>query len=160
MMSFKSLRRLVYLAALVFFAFFELSRLDKVRRTFEFFTFDRGEALVENRMLPRSPSRELEVRDYVEEALLGPATLNSAPLLAKGTRLGSFMFREGTVFAGFTKEAALPVPEAKTGVYEGLLTLNSGLRRNFSYVDDVVFFIDGNEVFFKEFEDKFEKKTE
>jgi hypothetical protein len=127
------------------------------RRTFVFYTFDRGEALVEDRMLPRSASREEDIARYVEEALLGPVSLEAAPLLARGARLRSLIFRDGTVYGDLSQSAALPVSGAKTDVFTGMLTLNEGIRRNFSYVSNVKLFIEGNEAFFKEFTDIFGK---
>jgi len=42
-------------------------------------------------------------------------------------------------------------PPAGATVFRSLLTLDEGIRRNFSYVKDVRLFIGGNEVFFEEF---------
>ena len=156
-MGFKQIRRLVYLVALGVFALVELGRSGTARRTFLFYTYDRGKAVVEDRTLSRSQSREQDITRYVEEALLGPASLNSAPLVTKETKLRSLLFRNGTVFADLDESAALPVPESKTGVLEGMITLNRGIRRNFPYVDGVKIFIDGHEIFYKEFSEIFEK---
>jgi hypothetical protein len=155
--SFKQIRRFAYLLVLVVFALFELSRSKLVRRTFQFYSFDRGRPVVEDRMLPRSASREEEISRYVEEILLGPVSVNSAPVLTKGTQLRSFLYRDGTVYADFGQIAALPVAGAKNDVFEGMAALNRGVRRNFPYVTGVKLFIEGNEVFVKEFKDIFEK---
>jgi hypothetical protein len=154
---FKQIRRLSYLVLLGCFALFDVSRQDMSRRTFVFYTFDRGSALVEDRMLPRSASREEDITRYVEEVLLGPVSLEAAPLFIRGTRFRSLIFRDETVYCDLSQNAALPVPEAKTDVFTGLLALNTGIRRNFSYVADVKLFIEGNEAFFKEFADIFGK---
>jgi hypothetical protein len=148
LLSFKIISRLALLAALCIFALFEFSRSEVVRRTFLFYNYDRGRAVVESRMVPRSASRELELTRYVQEVLSGPVSLNAAPLLPRETRLRALIFRDGTVFANFSQAAALPVPEAKTGAIEGLLALEQGVRRNFPYVTGVNLFIEGNEVFF------------
>jgi hypothetical protein len=144
----KIISRFALLAALCAFAFFDFSHAGMVRRTFLFYTYDRGLAVVESRMLPRSASPELEITRYVEEALSGPASLSLAPLLDRETKLRTLMYRDGTVFADFSQIAALPVPEAKTDAVTGLLTLDRGIRRNFPYVTGVKLFIEGNEVFF------------
>jgi hypothetical protein len=154
---FKQIRRLSYLILLGCFAFFDASRQDMSRRTFVFYTFDRGTALVEDRMLPRSASREENIARYVEEALLGPVSLEAAPLFSKGTRLRSLIYRDGTVYSDLSQTAALPVLGAKADVFTGMLALNQGIRRNFSYVTDVKLFIEGNEAFFTEFADIFGK---
>jgi hypothetical protein len=154
---FKRIRRLSYLILLGIFALFDVSRQGISRRTFVFYTFDKGEVLVEDRMLSKSALREENIARYVEEALLGPVSLEAAPLLTKGTRLRSLIFRDGTVYGDLDQDAALPVPGTRTDVFTGMFTLNQGIRRNFSYVSDVKLFIEGNEVFFKEFNDIFGK---
>jgi hypothetical protein len=154
---FKQIRRLSYLILLGCFAFFGIFRQDMARRTFVFYTFNRGSPLVEDRMLPRAASREEDLTRYVEEALLGPVSLEAAPLFIRGTRLRSLIFRDGTVYCDLSQNATLPVPEAKTDVFAGMLALNGGIRRNFSYVADIKLFIEGNEAFYKEFADIFGK---
>ena len=64
------------------------------------------------------------------------------------------MLRDGTVYANLTEEAVFP-PPGSMDVFNNLLTLNEGIRRNFSYVKDVRLFIGGNETFFKEFSEFF-----
>jgi len=152
---FKQIRRFLYLVALVVFAGFEIFRSGLVRRTFVFYTFDRGRTVVEDRMLPRSASREQDITRYVEEILLGPVSVDLAPLLTQGTKLRSLMYRDGTVFADFSRLAAAPVFNAKTDVLSGLTALNEEIRRNFPYVNDVKLFIEGNEAFFEEFAEIF-----
>ncbi|MDR2471871.1 MAG: GerMN domain-containing protein [Treponema sp.] len=150
MAYFRQIRRLAYLAALLAFAFFELARSALARRTFEFSTFDGGRPMVEDRMLYKTASRELNIRSYVEELILGPVSLDLAPLVTKGTGLRSFMFRDGTVYADFSGEAILEVPGGRP-LYDSFLTLNRGIRRNFPFVSGVKLFVGGNEVFFDEF---------
>ena len=87
---------------------------------------------------------------YLDEVLLGPVSHGLDPLFPRETRLHSFMLREGVAYANLTEAAALPL-QGSGDVFRSLLTLNEGLRRNFSYVRDVKLFIGGNEVFFEEF---------
>ena len=90
------------------------------------------------------------MRRYVEEALLGPISPDSALLFPRETRLHSFMFRDSTVYADLTESAIFPM-DGNDSTYNNLLTLNEGIRRNFSNVKDVRLFIGGNEVFFEDF---------
>ena len=69
------------------------------------------------------------------------------------------MYREGAVYADLSESAALP-PLEGGDVFLSLLTLNEGIRRNFSYIKDVRLFIGGNEVFFKEFRGIFENSAD
>ncbi|MDR2768038.1 MAG: GerMN domain-containing protein [Treponema sp.] len=151
---FKILRRLAYLIVISVFAFIELGRAGNVRRTFEFFTYTTGQPAVEDRMLLKAASEETNLRYYLEEVLLGPVSVDFAPLVTKGTRLRSLMLRDGTVYADLSGEAALPVGRDRE-VFDALLALNRGIRRNFLSISDVKLFINGNEVFFEEFREIF-----
>ena len=143
-------RRFLYLAIISLIALGEILFSGLVRRTYVFYSFIEGNTVVENRMLRRAGNRETDIRRYVEDALLGPESPDCAPLFPRETRLNAFMFREGEVYADLTEDAALSF-QGEGDVFRGLLTLNEGIRRNFSYVKNVRLFIGGNEVFFKEF---------
>jgi hypothetical protein len=152
---FKQIRRLAYLVALTVFAYFELIHSGMARRTFEFSTFDGGKPMAEDRMLHKAASREMDIRQYLEELVLGPVSVDLAPLLPPETKLRSFMYRDGTVYADFSGDAALPV-QGGLPLLDSFLALNRGIRRNFRSVSDVKLFINGNEVFFSEFEKIFD----
>ena len=146
----KKNRRLSYLLLLCLIAFGEFLHSGLVRRSIVFYSSIEGKTVVEDRMLRRSGDRETDIRRYVEEVLLGPVFPNLDPLFPRGTRLESFMYRDSVVYADLSESAALPV-EGNKDVFRCLLTLNEGIRRNFSFVGDVRLFIGGNEVFFEEF---------
>jgi hypothetical protein len=147
--SVKLNRRFFCLVLIGLFALVEFLAVGLVRRTFLFYSIQEGATVVEDRMLRRSPSREADIRRYVEEALLGPVSPDLALLFRRETRLRSLMLRDGAVYADFTQDAAVP-PEG-VDLFRSFLTINEGIRRNFSSVRDVKFFIGGNEIFFSEF---------
>ncbi|MDR2313249.1 MAG: GerMN domain-containing protein [Spirochaetaceae bacterium] len=148
---FKQIRRLAYLAALLGYTFFELLHSGLTRRTFEFPALANGELVVEDRMLYKADSLEQNIKNYVEELILGPISITCAPLLTKGVKLQSFMYRDGTVYADFSGDAALPV-QGGAPLFESFLALNRGIRRNFHSISNVKLFVNGNEVFFSEFD--------
>ena len=150
MALFKQIRRLAYLAVVTVFAFIDMNDAGLSRRTFEFFTFKHNLPVVEDRMLRTTSSLESDIKAYVEEFILGPVSVDFAPLITKGTKLQSFMFRNGTVYADFSGEAVLPIPGGQP-LFDGFLALNLGIRRNFPSVTGVKLFVNGNEVFFGEF---------
>ena len=150
MIFFKQIRRFAYLVVLTVFAFIEMGHLGLSRRTFEFFIYEKDLSVVEDRMLHKTSSLENDIKSYLEELILGPVSLDLAPLVTKGTKLRSFMYRNKTVYADFSKEAALHVQGGKP-LFESFLALNEGIRRNFDKVSDVRLFVNGNEVFFGEF---------
>ena len=143
-------RRIVYLALIFLLALADFLHSGLARRTFIFYSEREGKTVVEDRMLHRSSLRETDIRRYVDEALLGPMSPGQMPLFPRETRLNSFMFRDGVVYADLGESAALPLLGG-VNVYLSLLTLNEGIRRNFSFVRDVRLFVGGNEVFFEEF---------
>ena len=145
-------RRMAYLLTIAIIALAEIAFSGLIRRTFVFYSSLEGSAVVEERMLhrPAGRDREAEIGLYLREVLLGPVNPLLEPLFPRETRLISYMLRDGVVYADFSETAALPSPG--TGdVFLSLLTLNEGIRRNFSHVRDVKIFIGGNEVFFNEF---------
>jgi hypothetical protein len=103
--------------------------------------------VVENRMIPKLPSLELEIRRYVAEALLGPLSPETAPLFSRDTRLRSLLYRDGVVYLDLSEAAGLPplegYPLREGEVYQSLYTLEEGIRRNFSAVKEVKLFING-----------------
>ena len=158
------------LAALAAAALIEFLAGGLARRTFVFYTMDSRIASVEERFLRRSSSREVDITRYVEEALLGPVSPNSLPLFPQETRLLSLLYRDGVVYVNLSEDAALPadlpasgvtlpdmlVSDALRGLHGGevfvnMKTLYSGVKRNFSFVRDLRFFIDGKAAYAGEF---------
>ena len=146
-------RRLLYIFIICLLALADYLYSGLARRTFIFYSNIGDNIVVEDRMIRRSGDREADIRCYVNEALLGPASPRSNPLFPRETRLGLFMYRNGVAYADLTDHAVLP--HRGGDVFRALLTLNEGIRRNFSYVKDVRIFIGGNEVFFEEFREFF-----
>ena len=143
-------RCILYLVLLCLAAFGEFFYTGLVRRTTVFYSSIEGNTVVEDRMLYRSGDRETDIRRYVNEVLLGPVLPNLDPLFPRGTRLESLMYRDTVVYADLSESAFLPNEENRN-VFRSFLTLNQGIRRNFSFVGDVKIFIGGKEVFFEEF---------
>jgi len=135
-------RRILFIAILAVIALAEFLIMGLARRTFVFYTVSEGDIVVEDRMLKKSPSREVDVIRYVEEALLGPVNPDLLPLFPRETRLISLLYRNGVVYADFSALAALP-PEEGGKALDNFKTLYAGILRNFSFVKDVRFFIDG-----------------
>ena len=141
---------LVLLAILAGVVIVEFFTLGLARRTFVFYDIDNGHVAVEDRNLRVSPFREVNITRYVDEAVLGPFSPDSLPLFPRDTRLKSLLFRDGVVFLNLSEDAALPPVEGGE-VFNNFKTLYTGIRRNFSYVRDVRFFIAGNPAYAAEF---------
>jgi len=145
----KPVRRFLFIILLAIAASVEFFNLGLARRTFVFYTVNDGSIVVEDRMLRRSSSRELDIIRYTEEVLLGPVAQDLQPLFPRETRLRSLLYRNGVVYADFTADAELPVEGGTT--IDNFLTLHAGILRNFSFVSDVRFFIDGRAAYTEEF---------
>jgi hypothetical protein len=146
----KTRRRFAYLCVLVILAFADFLILGLVRRTFVFYSIENHKPVAEDRMVARTGSRENDIKRYVEEALLGPVSLDSAPLFPRGTRLASLLYRDGVVYADLSEAAALGAPDGP-GVFAALSELCGGVKRNFFYVKDVRLFIRGHEAYPEKF---------
>ena len=142
-------RCFLFVGILLLAAILEYFYLGLARRTFVFYTMSDGVVVVEDRMLKHSQSREGDIIRYVEEALLGPVSPNLLPLFPGGTRLNSLMYRDGIVYADFTSNAAMP-PIEGGNTLQNFRTLYAGILRNFSFINDVRFFIEGNVIFIEE----------
>ena len=136
------MRRLIWIGILCLVALTEFFILGLARRTFVFYTVEDGVIVVEDRMLKRSLSRETNIARYMEETLLGPVAPDLLPLFPRETRLKSLLYRNGVVYADFSADAALP-PEEGGRTLDNFKTLYAGILRNFSFVKDVRFFIEG-----------------
>jgi len=135
----KPARRFILLILLAVVASVEFYNLGLARRTFVFYTVNDGSIVVEDRMIKRSSSREIDIIRYTEEVLLGPVAPDLRPLFPRETRLKSLLCRDGVVYADFTASAELPAEGGIT--VDNFRTLYAGILRNFSYVNDVRFFI-------------------
>jgi hypothetical protein len=146
----KAKRRFLLLIFLSFAALAEFYILGLARRTFVFYTIEKGIITVEDRIIKRSPSREVNIIRYVEELLLGPVSPDLLPNFPRETRLKSLLYRNEVVYADFSADAELP-PVEGGNVPDNFQTLYMGILRNFSYVRDVRFFIEGKAAYAEEF---------
>jgi hypothetical protein len=143
-------RNLLFVAVLSIIALSDFLYLGLVRRTFVFYTANEGITVVEDRMLKHAVSREGDIIRYVEETLLGPVSPDLLPLFPRGTRLNSLLFRDGIVYTDLSVSAALP-PIEGGNTLDNFRTFYNSILRNFSYVNDVRFFIEGNAIFSGDF---------
>ena len=143
-------RRLLWIGILTITALTEFFVLGLARRTFVFYTINDGVIVVEDRMLKHSASREGDIIRYTEEALLGPGSPDLLPLFPRETRLKSLLYRNGIVYADFSEEAVFP-PLEGGNTLKNFQTLHAGILRNFSFVKDVSFFIEGTAIYHEEF---------
>jgi hypothetical protein len=138
------------ISILILAALTEFVYLGLARRTFVFYTISDRIIVVEDRMLKRSKSREGDIIRYVEETILGPVSPDLLPLISRGAKLRSLLYRNGVVYADLSSDAAMPPLEGGR-TRENFRTLYEGILRNFSYVKDVQFFIEGTSVYTGEF---------
>jgi len=139
-------RSIVLIGILVLITIVDFFSLGLARRTFVFYTIKDGVLVVEDRMIKHSGSKEEDIIRYTEEALLGPVAQDLMPLFPRETRLKALLFRDGVVYVDLTSAAAMPPIEGGQ-VKVNFNTLYNGILRNFSYVKNVRFFIEGQSVY-------------
>jgi hypothetical protein len=149
-MSHTAARRSLWIVRLCIITLADFFILGLARRTFVFYTVSDGVIVVEDRMLKNAKTREDNIIRYTEEALLGPVSPDLLPLFPGEARLKSLLYREGVVYADFTEGAALP-PVEGGATLNNFRTLYDGILRNFSYVKEVRFFIEGTAIYNNEF---------
>jgi hypothetical protein len=151
----KSLLCLLALCAIGGFALSDFLLSSKTRQTFVFYNMKTGTSRVEERMLLKYPSKEMQIEQYVEEAVFGPRSSDAVPLFANGTQLLSLLYRNKAVYINLSEDAAFPVitedmeanaasmTEART---RSFTALDGGLKRNFPFVEQTFFFIEGRSI--------------
>ncbi|MCL2179888.1 MAG: GerMN domain-containing protein [Treponema sp.] len=153
-------RRFILIVILALAALADYLYLGLARRTFVFYTVDGGVIVVEDRMLKHTPAAGSNVHEddiirYTEETLLGPVSPDLLPLFPRETRLKSLLYRNGAVYVNLSQSASLPPVEGGAAL-DNFMTFHAGILRNFSYVEDVYFFIDGEAAFPGEFSGRHE----
>jgi spore germination protein GerM len=128
--------------------------IDNNRYTLVFNSAHDGTPIIEDRMIAASETKEEALTRYVDEVLLGPVDIDTAPLFYEGSRLESLFYRNDNVYINLSETAVLAPSSINQSVMENLSTFVSGIKRNFAYIDNVILFIDGNEVFFEDSIDK------
>jgi spore germination protein GerM len=132
-------------------AFVDFYCIGNMRHTLVFYSEKDGTPTIEDRMIPTAQTKEESLTRYVDEVLLGPVNLDTAPLFSEGTSLESLFYRDGDVYINLSESAVLAPPNGIQDVKKNLLTLVLGLKRNYAYINKVILFIDGNEVIFGEY---------
>ncbi|MCL2277613.1 MAG: GerMN domain-containing protein [Treponema sp.] len=139
-------RALILAGILAAFTITDFLLLNLARRTFVFYTVIEGIIVVENRMIKNAETREIDIKRYAEETLLGPASPGLLQLFPKGTKLISLIYRDGVVYINMSKDAQMPPIEGGT-TFNNFRTFYQGILRNFTYVSDVRFFIEGSVIY-------------
>ncbi len=123
-------------------ALVDFLNLSLARYSFYFDNIHEGRTVYESRALPLVPDREGRIALYVSEYLLGPATLEAEALFPEGTGVRSLMLRGERVLIDLDSRAAVPASR-RAQVAGSLALLEKGIKRNFSFVEDVSLTIAG-----------------
>jgi hypothetical protein len=151
----KSLFCLLALCAIGGAAVSDFLLSGKTRQTFIFYNMRTGASRVEERMVLKYPSKERQIEQYVEEAVFGTRSLDAAPLFASGTRLLSLLYRNKVAYVNLSEDAAFPVitedmelnaVSMAAARSRSFAVLDDGLKRNFPFVEQIAFFIEGRSI--------------
>ena len=133
---------LAILAALLLWASLDMVSLSLARHSFYFENVYSGKRVREIRALPVLKGREEKLGLYVAEYLLGPGSIDAEPLFARNTVVRSLMIRGSKVYIDLDEGAALPEPQIDD-LRPAIALLEKGIRRNFSFVNEVSLTIAG-----------------
>jgi hypothetical protein len=132
-------------------AIFTLSSVNTY--IFTFYSGPQSKPVRERRRLNLNPEvsgdSEAKVRAYVEEYLLGPATLESAPLFYPGTKLITAFLRGSTLYVNLSREAAMPpldLTRPNISIANVLSTFQGGIMKNFPAIKNISLYIEGIEI--------------
>lgn len=140
----------VFLAAILVVSVF-LFHAENIgsRRVLYFEAMDGNGLHMESRRIMgyySAQGREVHVRQFVQELLLGPVTNGFRSLFQQGTRLKSCFAQDDVLFINLSREALLPAATTSaTKNAVDLMILN--IKRNFSWIRSVEIYIDGNKVY-------------
>lgn len=119
------------------------------RRVLYFESIDGSGQYMESRRIMEYSSqqgRDIHVRQFVQELLLGPTTHGLRPLFQLGTRLESCFLQDTALFINLSQEALFSgETTSSTEDAVGLLILN--IRKNFSWIESVEIYICSNKVY-------------
>ncbi|MFA6505391.1 MAG: GerMN domain-containing protein [Treponemataceae bacterium] len=137
-------RRLFYIALLLLIALTDYAVCARTARAYEFMSVKDGKPIVERRFLPRTFSKETAIERYVSEYLLGPVSVDSSYLFAKGVSVRTVIVRGGVASVDLSADAAFPL-EPGLDVRRSLAILIAGIERNFPSLKRVKVYIEGHE---------------
>lgn len=146
----KPFRRLFYVALLCPVALIGYLSSGMDRRTMVFLSRTSASTLIIERLLPRERTPEAALGRYIEEALLGPATVDALPLFDPGVKLLTAMVRGETAYVDLSDTAVFQTHGGPTTA-DSLEILRMGIMRNFPAIKKVYIFIAGREPYGQNF---------
>lgn len=90
--------------------------------------------------------RDVHVRQFVQELLLGPTTHGLRPLFQLGTSLESCFLQDKALFINLSQEALFP-GETTSSTRDAVDLLILNVRKNFSWIESVEIYICSNKVY-------------
>ena len=119
------------------------------RRVLYFESMDGTGQYMESRRIMEYSSRQgrdVHVRQFVQELLLGPATHGLRPLFQLGTSLESCFLQDKALFINLSQEALFP-GETTSSTRDAVDLLILNVRKNFSWIESVEIYICSNKVY-------------
>ena len=118
---------------------------ESYRRMFIFPSADDGKYIVEYRNLAKNPVQG-DIQYYVDEILLGSGTERTKMLFTPGTVVLSCFQRESVLYLNLSSNL-LEMGDGVIDIKAGFELLEKNIKKNFSSVKKVDFFIEGKSVF-------------
>jgi hypothetical protein len=140
------------MALLAVIAFFDFHARDSSRTVMTFYTVADGKSLVEERLVKKTESGDIEMKvtGYVDEVLLGPLSPGAAGFFPV-TTVQSCIVSDRTAYIGLPLSVVLAGTRnaddrLTVDTARSFNTLKKDIGRNFRDLKDIVLFIEGREV--------------
>jgi hypothetical protein len=104
--------------------------------------------VVEDRLISQSGSLERRISRYVEEALLGPSSVENYPLFNRDTQVVSLLVRKDIAYVDLSVDGVF-TPDPAVDLRSSVTVLRQGILRNFPFLKDARIFIAGKEPYTK-----------
>ncbi len=119
---------------------------DKETRKFYFYSYDKKGLCTEKRTLRKKDCAYDEVKQFIDDLLLGPETNRYKAVFANDTKLEFLVIKGTELHVGLSKDA-LYVTEETFDLKNSLQLLRENIVKNFTRFNKIYIYIDGVMVF-------------
>ncbi len=125
--------------------FYTLEPAKQLRRKFIFPREMSMKLTGETRNVSVSSNRESNIRAYLDDLLLGPATLRLVPIFPEGTRLNHLKLVNNDVYVDFSRNLVFNLENHSLKLVEIKNLLVDNLSVNFPFLEKIIITVNGLE---------------
>lgn len=142
---------LIALLIIIFIVSIFLFKAENIgnRRVMYFESMDGSGLYIESRRIVEYSSqqeRDISVRQFVQELLLGPVGNGYKSLFELDTNLEACFLQDDVLFINLSREALFP-GKSTSSTESGVEMMILNIKKNFSWIKSVEIYIDGNKAY-------------